>query len=131
MSGVLNEFSTVRALCTACGWFRMLGYCGRKDDVRAVIRIDADAAPCNLLRGRVREYPASAGAHQWPPGYRDLSEESYRDGMFAVIRTFDALLEGRRCSRCATLGKLRLDWYTVGGGDPGIARMRQLRGRVS
>jgi hypothetical protein len=119
-----NEFSTVRALCVACGWFRLLGYCGRMDDVRAVIRIDADASGCNLLRGRVLEYPPAASPVEWPAGYRDLNAESHQCGVMAIRRTFDALLKDRPCPRCKKTGSLCVDWYTMIGGDPLVAKMR-------
>lgn len=120
-----NDFTTVRALCTGCGWFRILGYCGQKDGLRAVIRIDSDAASSsNLLRGRVLEFPSIYGADEWPEGYRDLSEESHRSGMVAVERTFDPLLDGRYCPRCKKTGSLGVDWYTMIGGDPRTAKMR-------
>jgi hypothetical protein len=119
----LNEFSTVRALCTACGWFRVLGFCGQKDDVRAVIRIDADAAESNLLRGRVLELPSSARPDEWPEGYRDLSDESYRCGTLAIERTFDPLLKDKSCPRCRKAGALGVNWYTMIGGDPLLASM--------
>src|SRR5687767_941901 len=105
-AGHFNEFTTVRALCKACGWFRVLGYCGTKDQVRAVIRIEVDPDGCNLLRGRVLEFPNTSQPDDWPEGYRDLREESYCCGMFVIEHKFDPLLENRSCPRCRKVGML-------------------------
>jgi hypothetical protein len=120
----INEFSTVPAFCTACGWFRVLGYTGCKNGNRALIRIVSDPAECNVLRGRVIEQPAELPPEEWPEGYRDLSEESHRSEMVAIERTLEPLLARRVCPRCKQATGLRINSYTMLGGDPLIAKLR-------
>lgn len=121
MRSVLDEFETVRALCKACGWFRIVGYSGCKGAVRALIRLGRARTGNNVLEAKVLEVPADVPSDVWSedyPGHQDLENEAQTKGLFRAMSEFDHLFANRSCPRCGRIGNMTLDQYKMAGGDP-------------
>ena len=121
MPPILDEFETVRAVCKACGWFRIVGYTGSKGDVRALIRIQRARCGRNVLRSRVIEMPAAVALEtclEKYTGYQDLQHEAYAKGLVKTMDEFAHYLADQPCPRCKRLGHLVLDQSMMVGGNP-------------
>ena len=109
-------FATVRAACSLCGWFRVLGRTGCDGPARAFIRLAPDPAPCNVVWSRVIDLPAASASEAWAArvcGYRDLAEEWHwrrpHAEVAVALRACKPLVQGRPCPRCKRVGGVRLD----------------------
>jgi hypothetical protein len=134
MSLFWNEFETIRVVCVACGWFRVLGYSGCKDGVRALIRIRPARGASNVLHGDVLEIPADVPFDIWSekhPEYRDLQHEAHAHGIVGAMKEFDHMLACCPCPRCVCIGKLILNQYLILGGDPTLATHKAWRVTVA
>ena len=123
-----NEFHTVRVVCHSCGWFRVIGYTGVKDGVRALVRIRRSAAACNLLDCDIREVPAALARADYAGNlqeFSDLNAEAYKHGLPAVCRQFQPMLEDAVCPRCGQRSNIAVDMYLFVGSDPGAIRIRE------
>ena len=112
------DFSTVRVLCHACGWFRNLGYTGVKGSVRSVIKVLRSNDPSHVLRAKVLEFPANKSLEEIAslhPDYQDLEVEAHEKGLFAMLDEFRPLLEGASCPRCKETHDLCVDATTYHG----------------
>ncbi len=107
------NFQTVRCICYACGWFRVIGFTGIKGDERALIRFRRDKGGCNLLKAEVLLGPRDCSVEQIAAGhegYHDLQEEAYSLGLIKAEEQYDHFFEDRVCPRCKQGGKLKLGW---------------------
>ena len=109
-------FTTVRALCRACGWSREVGKTGVNDGMRAVISLRSCRDDCNVISARTRYYPANIPLTEIRlrcPSYRDLREEAYAVGHLRMCDGFASLFVGRRCPRCGVVGQLGLNTISL------------------
>jgi len=106
------DFLTVRVLCHACGWFRIIAHSGCADGKRALVSIFRSQDPSHVLEAKVVEVPEErplATVLREHAEHRDLVDEAHRKGLIKLMQEFEPLLEGQACPRCKTVGKLELD----------------------
>ncbi len=107
------NFSIVRCLCQACGWERVIGYTGKYDGSRAIIRVRPDKSDCNILRSTMIVGPDHLSIKDLSKGFsdfHDLREESSLLGMNKVKEQFDSYFLHHNCPRCKKRSTLGLDW---------------------
>jgi hypothetical protein len=106
------NFHTVRVLCQGCGWFRNIAHSGCADGKRALVSIASSPDPTHVLHAKVvevsEERPLKEVLTQHA-GYRDLVDEAHRKGLSSLMREFQALLTGKACPRCKSMGRLELN----------------------
>jgi hypothetical protein len=77
----------------------------------ALVSISRSSDPTHVLHASVVEVPANqpiADALMAHPGFRDLEAEAHAQGLLAMQRSFDQLLNEQSCPRCKAIGKLEL-----------------------
>jgi hypothetical protein len=111
-------FATVRAVCYACGWYRIIGYSGANGVDRAIIRVERDRSPCNVLWAKVVIVPAELDPAELAaryPKYRDLEYEwDYRRPHPVSIeakRPYRDLVKDQPCPRCKRTRGVYLEVY--------------------
>jgi hypothetical protein len=112
------NFQTVRCICYACGWFRVIGFTGINGAQRALIRLNRDKGNCNLLKAEVLVGPRDHSIQQLAAGrygFHDLQDEAYDMGLVNAERQYDHLFRGQVCPRCKKPDRLQLGWlqYTT------------------
>jgi hypothetical protein len=113
MTGIRGfNFQTVRIYSRSCGWQRILGLTGIKNEERAIIRIRPCEHPHVLLSARTKIIPVSVSQVECEllyPGYRDLESEAHMHGLTAMLKEYEWYLSNKGCPRCRSIGGLVLD----------------------
>ena len=113
MTGIRGfNFQTVRIYCRSCGWQRILGLAGIKNEERAVIRIRPCDNPHVLLGARTKIIPVSVSQEECErllPEYKDLETEANQHSLRALEREYEKYFEDKSCPRCHHMGGLVFD----------------------
>jgi len=125
---MLNYFHVVLCTCRHCGWFRVVGYTGVFDGVRALIRLRPSASRVNLVEADILTGPADLPLDELTggrSGFHDLVAEAAALGLLAAARRFDSLVAHHGCPRCKRPGGPYIIW--LGWPDLDLERHRSRR----